>query len=125
MAEPIRSYRDLVVWQRAMGLVSECYQLSKELPSDERYGLTSQIRRAAVSVPANIAEGNARRGPKEYLHHVSIAQGSLAELETELMLAEDLGYVSSKEVATVLDQAADVGRLLSRLEASLRRSSES
>ena len=82
----IISYRDLVVWSRAMDLVEACYKLTKQLPQSEIYGLSSQIRRAAVSVPANIAEGHERRNLGEYLQHLSIANGSLKELETHLLI---------------------------------------
>ncbi len=82
--QPIRSYRDLIVWQKGMDLVVECYRLSKKLPASEQYGLSAQIQRSAASIPANIAEGHARRHTGDYVHHLSMAVGSLAELETHL-----------------------------------------
>ena len=84
---PIRSHHDLIVWQEAMELVRECYHLAERLPAMERFGIATQIRRSAVSVPANIAEGHGRRGRAEFLHHLSIAEGSLRELQTLLEAA--------------------------------------
>ena len=89
----IRHYRDLEVWQRAMDLVEQVYRIAKTLPAEERYGLTSQIQRAAVSIPANVAEGHGRTHRGDYLHHLSIARGSLAELETQLAEGERLTAV--------------------------------
>jgi len=88
----IKSYRDLRVWQSGMDLVVMIYEISDEFPSKEVYGLTSQIRRAAISVPSNIAEGHTRESTKEYLHHLSIAQASLAEVETQIEIAFRLRY---------------------------------
>src|ERR1700687_5955116 len=82
MKTEIKSYRDLETWQEAMNLVEKVYEITKSLPSEELYGLKSQIRRCSVSIPSNIAEGHGRKGSGEYLHHLSIAKGSLAELET-------------------------------------------
>jgi four helix bundle protein len=81
-----RSYRDLLVWQRGVALALDCYRFSKKLPKEEMYGLTSQIRRASVSIPANIAEGHGRELTGSFVHHLRIAQGSLKELETELLI---------------------------------------
>src|SRR5262245_42799349 len=92
MANTHADYRSLKVWQVAMSFVTRCYEMTKDFPASELYGLTSQIRRAAVSVPANIAEGHARDSTKEYLHHVSIALGSAAELQTLLQLSRPLGF---------------------------------
>ncbi len=114
----VRSYRDLVVWQKAMDLVAECYRVTKLLPEEETYGLVSQIQRAAVSVPANIAEGHGRDHLGDYLHQLSIANGSVMELETHLLLAERLGYVGAIECALLL--TAEVGRMLAGLTKSLR-----
>ena len=116
--EAVRSYRDLKVWQRAMDLVVHSYELARFLPREELYGLTSQVRRAAVSVPANIAEGNGRDHRREYLYHLSLAHGSLMELETHLVLASRLGYVQAKEVSSVLATAGEVGRMLNGLRPS-------
>ena len=116
----IKSYKDLEVWKKAMDLVVACYKLTEAFPRDEAYGLTSQLRRAAVSVPANIAEGHARAFLKEYLHHLSISYGSLAELETHLEIASRLGYVNTTQTQAVLSQAAEIGRMLNGLMSALR-----
>ncbi|MBI3661963.1 MAG: four helix bundle protein [Acidobacteria bacterium] len=119
-SEPsIKSYRDLVVWQKAMDLVVESYQLAKKLPHDELYGLVSQIRRAAVSVPANIAEGHGRRRLGDYLHHLSIASGSLTELETHLLIAVRLKYLQADEIKRVWEMATEVGKMLTGLSEKL------
>ncbi|MCP4455355.1 MAG: four helix bundle protein, partial [Planctomycetes bacterium] len=99
------SYRDLEVWQKAMGLVELCYACTKSFPSEERYGLTDQIRRAAVSIPSNIAEGQTRQHRKEFLQFLSIAQGSLAELETQIQIAERLHYAHADTVREVLTKS--------------------
>ena len=90
------SFRDLQVWQRGMQIVESVYRVSGCFPKTEIYGLTSQVHRAAVSVPSNIAEGHARSSTKEYLHHVSFAEGSLAELETQLEVAARLNYLGEE-----------------------------
>ncbi len=107
-----RGYRDLVAWQRAMDLVGMVYEASRDWPKEEQFGLTNQARRAAVSVPANIAEGKGRSGVREYLHHVSIAHGSLCEIETHLLLAGRLGYLDAATLEPLLERSAEVGRLL-------------
>lgn len=114
-------YRDLLAWQRAMSWIGGVYGVAKQLPSTERFGLASQLQRAAVSVPANIAEGHARSGSREFLHHLSIALGSLAEVETLLMVAANLGYVSQACVDPLLDDAAEIGRMTRGLQNAIRR----
>ena len=116
----VRSYRDLVVWQKAMELVVECYRVTTLLPKEETYGLISQIQRAAVSIPANIAEGHGREHLGDYLHHLSIANGSLMELETHLLVAQRLGYVGPSETERALLLAAEVGRMLAALTKKLK-----
>ena len=116
----IQSFRDLDVWQRAMDLSVECYRLTSVFPKHELYGLTSQTRRAATSIPSNIAEGHARQ-TAVYRNHVSIALGSQAELDTVLELAIRLGYVSVEQMAVVTSQLQNVGRMLHRLFAALER----
>ncbi|MGO4884637.1 MAG: four helix bundle protein [Bryobacteraceae bacterium] len=101
MTELMRGFRDLRVWQGALDLVQRIYRVSARFPSEETYGLRSQIRRASVSVPSNIAEGHTRSSTKEYLNHLSMAQGSLAEVETQLEIAIRLEYVAA-EKATAL-----------------------
>ncbi len=116
----LRSYRDLEVWRRSIDLVEAIYRASSAWPSDERFGLTSQIRRAAVSVPSNIAEGAARRGTREFLQFLSIAKGSLAEVETQLTLAGRLGYLPAAAGEMLLGSAAEIGRMLAGLTKALR-----
>ena len=115
----IKSYRELGVWQKAMDLVVECYRIAKLLPKTELYGLTSQIQRAAVSIPANIAEGQGRSHTKEFLNHLSMAYGSLMELETHLQIAARLEYVEPDSVFEPLEQCAEVGRMLNGLRRKL------
>jgi four helix bundle protein len=112
-------YKDLIAWQKAMVLVRSVYELTKTWPQHEQFGLTNQVRRAAVSIPSNIAEGKGRSGMREYSHHLSVAHGSLCEVETQLLIAQDLGYVADQQCAPVLQQAAEVGRLLRGLLRSL------
>ena len=111
----VRHYRDLVVWQKAIVWVETVYRSASKWPMDERFGLTSQVRRAAVSVPSNIAEGCARRGPAEFLRFLSIARGSLAEAETQLILANRLGYLGQAPLDELLSQADEISRMLAGL----------
>ena len=121
----LSNYRDLDVWRRSMELVVDVYALTREFPRYELYGLTDQIRRAASSVPANIAEGNGRLYRGEYAYHVSIARGSIEELATLLEIAERLGYATADRVATLLKEARDISRMLLMLMRALRRPSRS
>jgi four helix bundle protein len=114
-ATKIMNYRDLIVWARSMDLVEVCYKLSRGIPQSEIYGLISQIRRAAVSIPANIAEGHGRRSLGEYIQHLSIANGSLKELETHLLIAGRLHYVNENETDAVLERCSEIGRMLAGL----------
>ena len=116
----IRSYRDLRVWQKGVDLVVVCYQLAKKLPPDERFGLISQIQRAAVSIPANIAEGYARRTRGDYVHHLAIASGSLAELETHWTVVVRLGFLQERELESFVAAANELGRMLEVLMQKLR-----
>jgi four helix bundle protein len=116
----VKRYRDLVVWQQAMDLVVDAYRISALFPREEKYGLVQQLRRAAVSVPSNIAEGHGRDHLGDYLRHLSIANGSLMELETQVLIAGRLGYVASDHENGVLARAARVGKLLSGLTRSLK-----
>ncbi len=115
----VQSYRDLVVWQKAMILVEGVYRATYGWPREELFGLTSQVRRATVSVPANIAEGQGRSALKEYLHHLAIANGSLFETETHLLIAQRLLYTDGSICSTLLEQTSEVGRLLRGLINSL------
>ncbi len=117
----IHSHRDLLVWRRAMDLVLATYRLTKGFPADERYSLVQQLRRAAVSVPSNIAEGHGRTHLGDYLRHLSIARGSVMELETQVLIAGRLGYVSKPEEDRLLVLAAQVGRMLSGLLRVLKK----
>lgn len=120
----IRSYQDLEVWQKAIRLAIECYQLTKRFPADERYGLVSQLQRAAVSVAANIAEGHEWRGTREFLHHLSISRGSLGEVDTCLELAGRLEYANTEQLAQARRLVDDVSRMISRLRQSLARTTK-
>ena len=115
-----RGYRDLVVWKRGIALVPVIYRLAARFPKHELYALADQLRRASVSIPANIAEGQARRHRKEFLQHLSIARGSLAELNTLLVVAAELGYVDAGELTDLESQLNEIGRplqgLISRLD---------
>jgi four helix bundle protein len=115
----VRSYRDLFAWQKAMDLVVAVYDATASFPREEVFGLTSPIRRAVVSVPSNMAEGQGRKSRKEFLHHLSIAYGSLCELETQLLLAERLGYLPPSRAHQLLELSAEVGRLANGLMSSL------
>jgi len=117
----VKSYRDLLVWQRAMDLVVESYKIANLLPKTETYGLASQIQRAAVSIPANIAEGHGRHHLGDYLHHLSMANGSLMELETHLLLLVRLSYLPTNAIEQALALATEVGRMLAGLDKSLRK----
>ena len=114
------SYRDLIAWRKSMDLVTEIYRVTQAFPRDEVYGLTSQLRRAAVSVPSNIAEGQARAFRKEFHHFLSHARGSLAEIETQLMIAQNLGYISPLQARVLLDSTAELGKVLNGLIASIK-----
>ena len=115
----IRSFRDLRVWQAGVELVRIVYELTSKFPRHEIYGLASQMQRAAVSVPSNIAEGHTRESTKEYLQHLSIAQASLAELETQLEIAKQLGYVSEDDATRLLGKISALGRQLFALRNAL------
>ncbi len=116
----MKTYRELDAWQRAMDLVVECYAASRAFPREETYGLTGQMRRAAVSVPANIAEGQGRTHVAEFLHHLAIAYGSLREVETHVEIALRLSYIETSAAERLLSRAGEVGRLLNGLMRSLK-----
>lgn len=118
---PIRGYEDLEVWQKSMDFVVECYKTTGRFPPDERYALTNQLRRAAISIPSNIAEGHGRSHTREYLNHLSIAYGSLMEAESQLRISQRLGYVTKAEASTLLEASAKIGRMLNGLRAALIR----
>jgi four helix bundle protein len=118
--QPINSYRDLRVWQDAMTLAEACYRLTREFPRDELFGLTSQIRRAVGSVPANIAEGHGRENTGSFVQYLRISQGSLKELETHLLLAERVGILPVLDLQPVLAQCESLGKMLRALIRSLQ-----
>jgi len=107
------SFRNLIVWQKSMLLVHLVYRVSKDFPSDERYALTDQLRRAVVSIPSNIAEGNGRCGNKDYAHFLAIARGSLFETMTQLQIAQDLGYADND--AEIESLSIEVGNMLTAM----------
>jgi four helix bundle protein len=114
-----QSYKDLLVWQRSMQLVTTIYRSTECFPKSEQFGLCSQLRRAVVSIPSNIAEGQGRNSPKEFVYHLSVAYGSLMEAETQIQIAANLSYVSQAEADTLISQTAEVGRMLNGLSRSL------
>jgi len=116
----IQTHRDLKVWQLGMEIAELIYQTTKAFPDDERFGLISQLRRAAVSIPANISEGNARDSTKEYLRHLSIAVGSLAEIETLVDLARRLSFGQSSSIHTLSELLSEERRMLRGLQRSIR-----
>jgi len=118
MSDPIRDFKDLIVWQRAIEYAKEVYILARKFPRQEQFGLTSQLQRAAVSVSSNIAEGHARQG-KEFACYVSIARGSLAESESQLLLAIELGYIPKEEMDTAFGLALEIRKMLSALSRKL------
>ena len=115
-------YRDLIVWQKAMDLVVEIYRLSQTFPNSEKFGLAAQMQRAAVSIPSNIAEGHARKSTGAFTNHLSIAAGSLAELETQIMLAHRLDLCPQELAKSLLTRTDEIGRMLSGLKTSLTHS---
>ena len=116
-----KSYRDLLIWQRSIKLVGKCYQLTKLFPEDERFGLTSQLRRAAVSVPANIAEGFGRETTGAFVQFLRTAQGSLKELETHLLIAEEIEIISNQSTAPLLRECDEIGKMLRSFMRSIEK----
>lgn len=118
---PIKTYQDLIVWQKSIDLVKDCYGLTETFPQREIYGLSQQLRRAAVSVPSNIAEGNGRESRKDYIHFLNISRGSLKEVETQLIISEKLGFIQRIQLADILKKTGEIGRMLNSLIRSLRK----
>jgi four helix bundle protein len=118
----IRSYRDLRVWQEGISLAEICYRLTKRFPKDELFGMTSQIRRAASSIPANIAEGYGRDSKGEYIQFLRISQGSLKEVETHLILCTRVSLLAESEAQSTLEHCDRLGKMLHRLIRSLQSS---
>lgn len=121
MNTTFKSYRDLEVWQKSMRLAEKIYQVTQNFPSEERFGLTNQLRRAAVSVPSNLAEGHARFGAGEFSRFISIAMGSVAELETQILLSTDLGYIDGAIADELLAELDGIGKMLRGLAKSIQR----
>lgn len=121
----IKSYRDLEVWKQAMDLVEQCYRLSERFPRSEEFGLRAQLRRSSISVPSNLAEGHGRSTTGDFVRHVSIAHGSLMELETQILIACRLHYLESVDTEALLERTEDISRMLSSLKRRLRERAES
>lgn len=115
----VKCYTDLIVWQKAMDLVQQVYQATKAFPKEEIYGLTNQVRRAAVSIPSNIAEGQARQSTAEFNNFLSIARGSLAEVETQLLIAARLNYLSQEQMIPIMALHQEVSKMLPALMSKL------
>ena len=115
----IQSYRELVVWQKAMTLVEMIYEATRQFPKEELYGLTNQIRRAAVSIPSNIAEGQARKSTAEFRNFLSIAQGSRAEVETQTLIAIRLNYLQQTSATPILSLLEELSKMLAALQSRL------
>ena len=115
----VESHKDLTVWQKSMDLVLLVYKLMEQLPKEERYSLCDQIRRSAVSIPSNIAEGKSRNSIKEYKQFVGIAKGSAAELETQLLICERIGYLDKEELSEVMGLLDEVSKMLAKLNIAL------
>jgi len=115
----IRSYRDLLIWQKGIALAKQIYAVTRTFPGDERFGLTAQMRRAVVSVPSNIAEGQARHGRREFVQFLSHAEGSLAELDTQLTLAVELGYCRPSDVDGSAATVAELQKMMASLRGKL------
>jgi four helix bundle protein len=113
--DKISSYKDLIVWQRSMDLVERIYRITSKFPPNEQWGLVSQMRRAGVSVPSNIAEGYGRQATGEYRHHLSIGRGSLLELETQILLSRRLKYLEATEADTLLTEIEEISKMLTSL----------
>ena len=112
------NFKNLLVWQKAIELTVDVYSLTKSFPKEEMYGLVSQIRRCAVSVPSNIAEGQARKYHQQFAHFLSIAQGSLAELETQMIISKKLGYIVD-ELSELLEKIDSIGKMLTKLKQNI------
>ena len=120
----MRSHNNLDVWKKSVDFVVSIYRATEHFPKEEKFGLTSQLRRAAVSIPANIAEGAARRYPKDYLRFVSTAQGSASEVETELLIANRLGFLDNADFTSLSHELDDIGKMITGLSQYLVRLTE-
>ncbi len=120
MGKVVRSYRDLAAWQKAIDLVTEIYRASQEFPKEELFGLTSQIRRAAVSIPSNVAEGQGKLSRKEFIYFLGNARASLMEVETQLIISKNLDYLREERLNALLALTAELGKILNGLLSALK-----
>lgn len=120
-SERVSTFRDLHVWQKARVPVKQIYELTRSFPKEETYGLTGQLRRAAISLVSNLAEGSSKRSTREFIRFINISYGSLAEIEAQIILAEDLDYAASQKTAPILDASAEIGRMLNALQNGLEK----
>jgi four helix bundle protein len=116
---PMKSYKDLIVWQKSMVMAKEAYEATRHFSKDEIYGLTSQMRRSAVSIPSNIAEGWGRQSKGDYIHFLKVAQGSAAEFETQLILSSEIGYMAKETLDPLLNKLGEIQKMLNSLIRSL------
>ena len=116
---PVGGYKDLLVWQKGIKVVKDIYRLTRDFPQDEKWGLVSQMRRAAVSIPSNIAEGQARRTTKDFIQFISIAEGSVAEVDTQLIIAYELGYCDRSIVEPIAEMLEELRKMLNSLRRKL------
>ncbi len=119
MEREIKSFRDLIIWQRGINLVKDVYKETGNFPKEELYGLTNQIRRSAISIPSNIAEGHIRQHRAEFRQFLNIALGSLAELETQIIIARELNYISNEKSESLIDQMRSLGKMIRGLTKKL------
>jgi four helix bundle protein len=117
----IKSYKDLDVWKKSIQLVKDVYNITDSFPEKERFGLISQIRRSAISIPSNIAEGKARQYKKEYIHFLYIALGSCSELETQLIISKELGFIGKSKINIFLEEVDHISRMIRSLTIKLNR----
>jgi len=112
MEKEIKSFRDLIIWQRGINLVKDVYEETRNFPKEELYGITTQIRRSAISIPSNISEGHIRQHRAEFRQFLNIALGSLAELETQIIIARELNYLSIEKSENLIDQMSSLGKMM-------------
>jgi len=115
MEKDIKSFRDLNIWHKGIDMVKDIYQETRDYPREEIYGLTSQIRRAAISIPSNIAEGHIRQHRAEFKQFLSVALGSLAELETQIIISKELNYISTEKAKNLIDKMSSLGKMIRSL----------
>ena len=118
--EEVKSYRNLIVWQKSIEVCALIYQLTRDFPSEETFGITSQLKRAAISVPTNISEGHSRNSRKEYRHFIGIARGSIAEVETLILLTKNLQFTSENKISEISALCTEIGKMLTSLNRKLQ-----